>query len=47
MPIKLERKLKKKAKKLFGSTKSKRARKYIYGTMRKTGWRPSREKKGK
>jgi len=43
MPEKLERELKKTASKKFGSTTSKRARKYIYGTMRKTGWKPSRE----
>ncbi len=40
MPKKLEKALKKMAKKKFGSTTSERARKYIYGTMRKTGWRP-------
>jgi len=44
MPKALERKLKARARKKFHSTKSKRARKYIYGTMRKTGWKPSREK---
>ena len=45
MPKKLEMELKKRAKKLFGSSKSKRARKYIYGTLRNTGWAPKREKK--
>ena len=45
MPKAMERKLKMRAKARFGSTTSKRARKYIYGTMRKTGWKPSREKK--
>lgn len=45
MPEELERKLKRKARKKFGSIKSKRARRYIYGTMRETGWKPSREKK--
>ena len=44
MPKKLEMQLKKKAKKLFGSTKSKRANAYIYGTLRKIGWKPKREK---
>lgn len=44
MPKKMERKLKAQARKKFGSTKSKRARKYIYGTMRKTGWKPKRHK---
>jgi len=42
MPKALERKLKRQARRKFGSTTSKRARKYIYGTMRKTGWRPKR-----
>jgi hypothetical protein len=42
MPKKLEKKLKKQALKKFGSTKSKRARKYIYGTLRKTGWSPGK-----
>jgi len=40
MPEEMERKLKAKAKKKFGSTTSKKARAYIYGTMRKTGWTP-------
>jgi len=35
MPKALENALKKKAKKLFGSTKSKRAGAYIYGTLAK------------
>lgn len=41
MPEKLERELRDQAikKRLFG----KRADAYVYGTMRKTGWRPSRE----
>jgi len=43
MPEKLERELKAKARKKFGSTTSERARKYIYGTMRKTGWRPKKK----
>jgi len=47
MPKKLEEKLKRQARKKFGSTTSKRARKYIYGTLRKTGWRPTRRKKKK
>lgn len=42
MPIKLERKLKKKAKKK-GLSKE-RAAAYIYGTLRKTGWKPKRER---
>ncbi len=47
MPEALERELKRKARRKFGSTTSERARKYIYGTMRETGWKPTREKKGK
>lgn len=43
MPVELERKLKRQAKKR--GLKGKRARAYIYGTMRKTGWRPSRERR--
>ena len=35
MPKTLHDALKRKAKKLFGSTKSKRADRYIYGTMAK------------
>lgn len=44
MPEALERKLKKQAKKKgFGK---KRTGKYVYGALRKTGWKPSRKKKG-
>ena len=43
MPKALERKLKKKAKKK--GFKGKRADKYVYGTLRKTGWKPSKQKK--
>jgi len=42
MPIKLERKLKAQARKR-GLT-GKRADAYVYGTLRKIGWRPSRER---
>lgn len=45
MPAKMERKLKAEAKKKGFS--GERADKYVYGTMRKQGWKPSREKKGK
>lgn len=43
MPEKLEKKLKKEAKRkgLHGE----HADAYVYGTMRKTGWTPEREKK--
>jgi len=48
MPKAMERKLKKQAKKKFGTTKSERARKYIYSTMqKKTNWKPKRKKKKK
>ncbi len=42
MPKALEKQLKKQAKKkgLHGT----RADAYVYGTLRKTGWKPSREK---
>jgi len=43
MPKVMERKLKAKARKKFGSTTSERARKYIYGTMRRTGWKPKKK----
>ncbi len=45
MPKAMERALKAKARKKFGSSTSKRARAYIYGTMRKTGWRPKKRRK--
>ena len=45
MPKALEKKLKKSAKKKFGSTTSERARKYIYGTMQKlTSRKPGKKK---
>ena len=43
MPKEMERKLKAQAKKK--GMKGKRAGAFIYGTMRKTGWKPKREKK--
>ncbi|MCW4049359.1 MAG: hypothetical protein NWE89_06430 [Candidatus Bathyarchaeota archaeon] len=42
MPKKMEAALRAEARKKFGSTTSERARKYIYGTMRKTGWKPKK-----
>jgi len=45
MPKEMERKLRAKAVKKFGSAMSERARRYVFGTMRKVGWKPSREKK--
>lgn len=41
MPKQLEKKLKATAKKK--GYRGARADRYVYGTMRKTGWRPSRE----
>lgn len=43
MPKALERKLKAEAKKKGMSKKRMGA--YVYGTMRKTGWKPSKKKK--
>jgi hypothetical protein len=43
MPKKLEQKLKRKATKKGLKGESKDA--YVYGTMRKTGWKPERKKK--
>lgn len=43
MPKKLERELKAQAKKK-GLT-GERANAYVYGSLRKTGWKPKREKK--
>ena len=42
MPKKLHEKLKREARKKFGTITSKRAKKYIFGTMQKTGWKPSK-----
>jgi hypothetical protein len=41
----MERELKATARKKFHSTTSKKARAYIWGTLRKTGWKPTRTKK--
>lgn len=41
MPAKLEGKLRQEA--LKRGLRGKRASAYIYGTMRKTGWKPKRE----
>jgi len=43
MPKKMERELKAEARKK--GLKGERADAYVYGTLRKTGWKPSREKK--
>ncbi len=42
MPKALERKLKAEAKKK--GFKGERADRYVYGTLRKTGWRPKKRK---
>lgn len=47
MPKAMEAALKVEALKKFRSTTSPRAGAFIYGTMRKTGWTPSTQKKGK
>ena len=44
MPVALEKSLKKEAEKKFGTTLSEKARRYVYGTLRRTGWKPNREK---
>ena len=44
-PEKLERKLKAEARKK-GLSKE-RTGAFVYGTMRKTGWKPNKEKRGK
>jgi len=43
MPKKLEKKLEKQARKK--GLKGKRKNAYIYGTMRKKGWKPKKRKK--
>jgi hypothetical protein len=43
MPKKMEKELKKEAKKK--GLKGDRADAYVYGTMRKAGWKPKRERK--
>ena len=43
MPTNLENELKARAK--AKGMKKKRAAAYVYGTMRKTGWKPSTQKK--
>lgn len=45
MPKELERKLKRMAKQKGFSEE--RTDAYVYGTLRKTGWKPSHQKKGK
>ena len=44
MPVKMEKELKAKAKKKFPGDKE-RQDKYVYGSLRRAGWKPKREKK--
>jgi len=44
MPKKLERKLKRQVAKKKWSKERKNA--YVYGSLRKTGWKPKRERQG-
>jgi len=44
VPKELERKLKSQARKKFGSITSPKARKFIFGIMRRTGWKPSKQR---
>lgn len=41
----MEKHLKDAARKKFGTTTSERAKAYIYGRMRDTGWTPSHQRK--
>jgi len=43
MPKALEQKLKSEARKKFGSATSEKGRAYVYGTLRKTGWKPGKK----
>lgn len=43
MPAKLERALKRQAKRKGFKPGSPRFRRYVYGTLRQTGWAPRRE----
>lgn len=44
MPVAMERALKKAARKK--GLKGERADRFVYGTMRKKGWKPTRERRG-
>jgi len=43
MPVELERKLQKEARAKWPGDKEKQDA-YVYGTLRKTGWKPKRER---
>ena len=47
MPKKLEKELKREVEKKHPNWSEKRKDAYVYGTLRKTGWKPSQEKGGK
>jgi len=44
MPAKMERRLKREARAKFPGDRDRQNR-YVYGTLRKTGWKPSHERK--
>lgn len=43
MPVKMEKELKAQAKKKFPKNKE-RQDAYVYGTLRKTGWKPKKQR---
>ena len=45
MPKRIERAIRVEMKKKGIKANSERGRAYLYGTLRKTGWKPEREKK--
>ncbi len=47
MPEELEKKLKAECRKKGWKVNGKRCDKYVYGTLRKIGWKPKRRKKTK
>lgn len=46
MPVALERKLKARARKRWPKNKRRQAA-YVYGSLRKTGWKPKQQRKRK
>ena len=46
MPKKMEQALKREVEKKHGNWSQERKDAYVYGTLRKTGWKPSKQKKG-
>lgn len=43
MPKEMERKLRRAAVRKFGSASGKRGRAYVYGSLRKVGWKPRKK----